>query len=132
MSLELKIKSETLSFEAKYIRRNEKKQLARARKNKSSMYNSLYRHRMDVVRPEARATHLARGFIKETPYKVMEQSNKDAFRWSVIDPSIAKRVQELVWKYKPNRFHNQTKEQVYDSVKKWFETPSKEQPEQQN
>ena len=73
MSVELKIKTKSLASEAKIIRKEERKHLANARwrrdRQKDSgksygTYNLLNIHRTRDVREEARATFLARAFIK--------------------------------------------------------------------
>ncbi len=45
-------------------------------------------HRIDVVRPEARATHLARAFLKEMPYADVEQKAYEFPLTSKIRPLI--------------------------------------------
>lgn len=86
MSVELKIKSKTLAVEAGYIRREERKTLRNARwqaehqeaENSAMSYRQYLRlqdHRTKVLRPEARATHLARAFLKGTPYRQVENKN---------------------------------------------------------
>ena len=53
---------------------------ARARQKKANdpwqnhTRNSLYRHRMDVVRPESRATNIAMGFLNDRQYEDIERS----------------------------------------------------------
>lgn len=83
MSIELKIKAKNLAHESRLIREGEVEQRDRARQLRGKQKNtrlederreSLYLHRIQVVRPEARSTHLARMFLKGTPYKHVERS----------------------------------------------------------
>lgn len=60
----LKIKLKSLAAEAKIIRREEKKG--------GEFREGLYRHRIDVVRHEARHTILAYNFIRGVSYKQTE------------------------------------------------------------
>jgi len=84
MTIELKVKSKTLAQESRYIRKEEVKRrnyiryCKRTKSNKGSVVSAmerhqLYIHRVGVVRPEARATHLARAFIKGQAYGDVEQ-----------------------------------------------------------
>lgn len=100
MSIELKIKAKHLGAEARIIKHEEmklKRRILRAeakQKAASILRNKrtdIADHRKGVLREEARATHLARAFIKGTPYKVVENHSYEA-------PNIA-RVVKLVEKY---------------------------------
>jgi len=51
----------------------------------------LYIHRIQVVRPEARAVHLALGFLRGVPYNTMENKSYDWPNWD--------RVEEIATKY---------------------------------
>lgn len=93
MSVELKIKAITLGYEATQIRRFERKFLKSARTGAQRVkdgdntvdwvegsyrsYRSLNDHRRNVVRPEARATHLARAYLKGQPYAAVEASTRE-------------------------------------------------------
>jgi len=74
----LKIKAKSLAEEARIIRRIERKLKKRNRylreKSRETDYllNSVHEHRVEIIRPVARSTHLARGYIKGTPYKTIE------------------------------------------------------------
>lgn len=117
MSLELKIKSKHLAAEAKIIRREEAKlkrqirsnaayyaedsgndytpeqmekwkRLARERKNSLVSMNT---HRRTKVRTVARSTHLAYGFLRGTPYRVMEnEKTRTVPNWNAIEKMITK------------------------------------------
>lgn len=107
MSVELKIKAKHLAAEVKIIKHEEVKELKRAKAQRDyliasgmkndfnevdykaySKYRSIYLHRKNVVRPEARATHLARAFINGRPYKTVERSVKEQYALSVIVEKI--------------------------------------------
>ncbi len=113
MSIELKIKFLTLGYEAKQIRRFEQK-LKRMRQRKVSVRGfgesqrntpneivpgknpegyrawgnakllSLQHHRRVLVSREARHTHLARMFLKGTPYKAAESDARTTPNWNAI------------------------------------------------
>lgn len=82
MSTYLKVKFKSLAEEAKIIRIEERRVKAHSSYKKECEENEwgeqrrllhgLKSHRKRVVRTEARATHLARGFLKGVAYKAME------------------------------------------------------------
>lgn len=106
MSIELKIKAKTLAEEARIIRLEKKKLKARARKAAKHNYtkhanrqwnqlNLLHVHDINTVRLEARATHLARAYIKDTPYLKVEQSCKQpTYRNTYVIPKAARMIQK--------------------------------------
>lgn len=82
---ELKIKYKMLAAESKFIRLEERKackaanflkwkQKAEAAARKEATWDSLYRHRKDVVRPEARAAYIARAFLVGKAFDQVEKS----------------------------------------------------------
>ena len=74
---------------------------------------SLRNHRVFDVRNEARATNLARAFIKNTPYEKVENKCLDtAYRSQYITP----RVISMLKKYHPSL----KDEQLVSEVKKWY------------
>jgi len=102
MQIALKVKFDSLSAEARIIRKLEnvkRHQAARARKKHGDSYEaghqaeriSLHEHRIMCVRPEARATHLAQGFLRGHPYSAMERVSNTA-------PNFT-RARELVLRY---------------------------------
>lgn len=128
MSLELKIKDKHLGEESRIIKFEERKLKAAARKirvqeffagndeaKKSILearrrkaeagFDSLYRHRIDVVRPECRATHLARAFIKGMPARRVELTSKEM-------PDL-RRILAMV-----NKYHDSTISM--DKVRNWY------------
>ena len=86
MSIELKIKAKHLALEPAIIRKEEeklKKQIKWLQDHQMPYHKefwkltSLISHRKSGVRNEARATHLARAFLKGKPYSSVERSCKD-------------------------------------------------------
>ncbi len=80
----LKVKVKSLAAEAKIIRKEEK------RCKTYSLRNGLYRHRIDVVRYEARHTNLAYGFLRGIDYRKMEPNAKEAPKWDKIRKMVEK------------------------------------------
>lgn len=122
MSYELKIKAKSLAAEARIIREEEiklkrKARYARERQNTKAANHyerqriALYDHRIDIVRWECRATHLARAFMKGYAYQDIERNAR-------IDPwtkgKLIGRVQKLL-----NKYHN--KALTAEDVTAWFE-----------
>lgn len=105
---ELKIKAKSLGAEARIIRQEEARALRIAKKLAKSkhphaaaflekaraQYHSLKDHRMVDVRSEARATNLARGFLRGIPYVRVEQR---VFAFN--QPSQWDKVRAMVRKY---------------------------------
>lgn len=93
-----------------------------------ALRDKLYRHRIDVVRPEARATHLAYGYLRGTPYSWMEHN---AFLTPSEAQVLKSRVTEMVVKYGPRV--SGTKVEVLDHVTaqvgNWFVAPAVDKPE---
>lgn len=115
MSVELKIKTKSLSEESKIIRKEERKLLGMVRWNiaqhretgsndEYQIYNDtsfmtrhrLEKHRKFDVRNESRATHIARAFISAVPYSVIESKVNDM---DSFNKYILPRVVKLVVKY---------------------------------
>lgn len=96
MCVQLKIKQKTLATEAQIIRLERKRLKAQIRKSRNvnkviDTINSLHWHNVDVVRVESRATHLARAFMKKTPYLVAEQGRiegKEYQFWNTVVPKV--------------------------------------------
>jgi hypothetical protein len=82
----LKIKLKSLAAEARIIRAEE-------RKTSEELRHELHLHRVRDVRGEARATHIAYGFIRGTPYGRVEAEG------SAMNIDMWKRVEAMVWKY---------------------------------
>lgn len=109
MSTELKIKSKSLAAEARIIRAEEIKvrNHARARSLVQRPVShlmgtrlSLYEHRTGIVRVEARATFLARAYLKGMSRVQVEQN-------PVTDAQTIKRVKAMVTKYGPRPFNEE-------------------------
>jgi len=123
MSYELKIKAKSHAAEARIIREEEiklkrKARYARERQNipAANHYErqrqSLYDHRIDIVRWECRATHLARAFMKGYAYKDIERNARlDAY----TKGKLMGRVHKLLTKY-------HKKSTTAEDVQNWMET----------
>ena len=127
MSIELKIKSKHLALEPAIIRKEEQKLNKRIKNYKSyhqiakdgdtwsfskdhpDLYNlclkrgSLISHRKWDVRNEARATYLARAYIKGMPYKVVEANNDGKLLAPVMNSLIRMVMKYGKTYYKPDR-----------------------------
>lgn len=80
----LKIKIKSLAAEAKIIRKEEK------RAKSQSIRESLYRHRIDVVRYEARHTNIAYGFLRGRTYAQIEANPKTPPNWDKVRKMVEK------------------------------------------
>ena len=119
MSIELKIKSKHLALEPAIIRKEEQKLKKRINyyemkhqiksgdmfshyKDHPDLFNmwlkrgSLICHRSWNVRNEARATYLARAYLKGMPYKVVEPNVREKL-WAPVMESLVR----MVMKYGP-------------------------------
>lgn len=81
------MKFKSLAAEARLIRLEERRAKA---KRQADLRSSLYHHRIDVVRPAARSTHLAATFLRGTPYKAAEKEPRTAPDWKAIEKMILK------------------------------------------
>lgn len=77
--LHLKVKIKSLAAEAKIIRQEEK------RCYDKKCRESLYLHRIGIVRDEARLSQLAYGFLRGKPRSIIEQSNKWINKAKLLD-----------------------------------------------
>lgn len=128
MSIELKIKEKSLAEEAKIIKLEEAKlknearvlrikehfvsndepfkQTLEARRRKAEAgFDNIYRHRIGVVRPECRATHLARAYIKGLPARQVERH--------AYELPLMNRILAMV-----NKYHS--KEITLKDIKNWY------------
>lgn len=101
--IELKIKANSLAAEARIIRKLEirrRQQAAKRRKLRlpfdvaEAERLRIHEHRIKVVRPEARATHLARAYLSGYEYGRIEKTARTAPWWL--------RMRELVYRYGGN------------------------------
>lgn len=83
----LKIKLKTLAAEAKIIRHQEAKMVGPNWFSKSIKYTN---HRKYVVRPEARATHIAYGLLRGLDYVQIEPSAKTTPDWKAVERMVKK------------------------------------------
>ena len=75
MSIELKIKAKSLAAEARFIRKEEQKLKGHYHRGMAAGYTEeapKHLYTLRDVREEARQTHLARAFLKGTPYRKVE------------------------------------------------------------
>lgn len=74
--IKLKIKAKFLAEEAKIIKKEEQKLLRRIKSYYDDVefrdYADIHLHRMDVVKTESRATHIARTFLAGKPFNTIE------------------------------------------------------------
>jgi len=110
-SLELKIKLKTLAAEAKFIRREELR--LKGNMKRDAYREHLYLHRINVVRREARATHLAYQFLRGIPYEQVENH-----ALPLVRPPRWDRVLTMVQKYGD-------KPLTLDDLKAWREKTAK-------
>lgn len=80
----LKVKIKSLAAEARIIRQETK------RAKSLSIKNGLYRHRIDVVRVEARHTQLAYGFLRGRTYQQIEHKAQVEPNWAKVRKMIEK------------------------------------------
>lgn len=85
----LRIKLKSLMEEARIIRREESK-------TNGPLREELTIHRREVVRDEARHTHLAYGFIRGLTFDQMERTQRSLPDWN--------RVRAMTKKYGPKNF----------------------------
>lgn len=126
MSIKLKIKAKSLAEEAKIIRKEERKlkgqiswlkiqqEFANSRKDREdklySDYFDLHQHRTWDVRNEARATHLARGYLAGRKYSELEfQSDLSFVNWYISPKAVT-----MIKKYGDPDF-------TRDQFKEWTE-----------
>ena len=125
---ELRIKLAHIGMEPSIIRKHERRIKNRIQYWKDKRLNnddevilsyselhSLQHHRRWDVRNEARATHLALGFLSGKSYKVMENKACIHVRRCYIQPKIV----EMVLKYGHTTF---SREEITEQVKDWFKT----------
>lgn len=82
-NIELKIKIKSLADETRTIKSEERKLKADG-KGPGAQFNSIYRHRMDVVRPESRHSLLAYGYLRGRSYKQMEEKCRQDPNWKHV------------------------------------------------
>lgn len=83
----LKVKVKSLAAESRIIRLEERK----AKKcKKGGLRESLYHHRINIVRPTARSSNLAYGFMCGVAYLDMERTCRSAPDWKAVERMITK------------------------------------------
>jgi len=129
MSIKLKIKSKHLALEAGVIRFEEQKLkrqiewLKIHQKDEAKFrgeWESLNSHRRFEVRNEARATYLARAYIKGRKYETIEHEIKDL---GTFNTYILPRVVSMVIRYKLGKIEKYMKpddiKAVREEIKNW-------------
>lgn len=118
----LKVKIKSLAAEAKIIRKETK------RAKLISIKNGLYRHRIDVVRVEARHTHLAYGFLRGKTYQQIEHNAQEAPNWPKVRKMIEKYGTHLApWSLNTERYQEyearvaENKKQLEEVLKRFDE-----------
>jgi len=106
----LKVKSKTLAAESRIIREEERKTFGEFR-------DTLYLHRVNVVRDEARTTHIAITFLKGKKYKTIESSRRPEKEYN-FNYLILKRAAQIIRKYSNTEY---SAEQVEATLKMWVE-----------
>ena len=95
MPTELKVKTKHLAAEARIIKHEERKLKQRQKKSphprRQALRRALREHRIEVVRPHARSTHLAYGFLRGTRYRAIEDDRtRSTPNWPEIERMILK------------------------------------------
>lgn len=119
----LRVKRMELAGETRYIKSQERKWNEKARKARAKLvargqapnstdpgdlYASFRRHRHTVVRPHARAAHLADGFLRGVPYRVMEKEGSSAPVWDYVFQNA--------WSFRGDRTWNE----LVDQFDEWL------------
>lgn len=87
MSVFLKIKLKSLAAEARIIRKQELKTRGPSH---NATRESLYRHRIDVVRRCSRETHLAYGYTRGRAYVQLERTCYSPPDWKAVAAMVKK------------------------------------------
>lgn len=126
----LKIKVKSLAEEARIIKKETKGNYP------SSIKNGLYLHRVNVVRHEARHTHLALGFLKGRSYRQMEPKLTRACEpdWKKVRKMVEKYGSPLLsWDYNTESYRKygerceKSKEEVLARFDQWVQTAQTEE-----
>ena len=143
MVIELKIKSKHLALEPAIIRKEERKLRKQIKHLKQyhqvndditdvtyplhTKWTSLHNHRKWDVRNEARATYLARAYLKGVPYETVERkrTNDHVFRFYILNrvfAMVAKYGEHKVRKYwngKSYDYREEEKKTLMEALEKW-------------
>jgi hypothetical protein len=128
-STELKIKRLSLAAEAriikaeevralggKWVQRDDSPKLTKIRRRgypKLERFTNLHEHRMNVVRVQARAAHLAHGYLRGRPCLMMEGGAR-------TKPAIEVVVENLRT-FGGAQFHTMEKTKLFRAVEDWIE-----------
>lgn len=147
MSIELKIKAKHLALEPAIIRKEECKLLKQIIETKRfhqvndnigdliypfhRKWRELNSHRKWDVRNEARATHLARAYIKGMPYNAVENKRNEEYTFqtyilprvcSMVAKYGSKKIPKEIWEgsFKDRKkISNPEYEQLCKDIKEW-------------
>lgn len=133
----LKVKIKSLAAEAKIIKQETK------RARSVSIKNGLYRHRIDVVRVEARHTQLAYGFLRGRAYHQIEKNACQIPNWAKVRKMVEKYGTHLApWSLNTERYQEyearvaENKKQLEEVLKRFdqwvVEATTKQQEEPLN
>ena len=112
----LKVKLKSLAEEAKIIR----KETQRAKTG--SIKNGLYLHRIHVVRPEARHTHLAYGFLRGKSYEQIERDARVAPNWDKVRKMVSKYgVHQAGYAWGEWKQSQKDKQELLEQFDQWVE-----------
>ena len=113
----LKVKIKSLADEARIIKREIKG------KHSPSIKNGLRLHHINVVRVEARHTHLAYGFLRGREYWQLERKAKEAPDWKKVRRMIEKYGTHCWWHYNEDSYsaYEQRKEESQRHLRETLE-----------
>ena len=127
----LKVKLKSLAEEAKIIRKETERAKLR------SIKHGLYAHRTRVVRPEARYTHLAYGFLRGREYRQMEQKARLAPDWKRVRKMVQKYGSHIVYSYDYDLYRERKEaakkhlDEALERFDKWVEKANEQLQEEE-
>ena len=119
-STELKIKRLSLGLEARLIRQEEKRMKA---KRKRDQLDRLHVHRKGIVRPAARAAHLAHAYLMGRPYSTVEDPERTKSRPAIFSchPSLPAGIVENLRTFGGLQFAKMEKQALITAVAQWVD-----------
>jgi len=140
--LKLKVKAKSLAAEAKIIQREERLahrhfqhnlhysgqqdrphwELDSENQANFNSWNSLREHRVNDVRNESRATHLARAYLKGKPYSSVERKcHNEWHRYYYVRPRVITMICKYGYRAHPRHHgYEELKTEVGKLVDEWF------------
>mgnify|MGYP006969390648 CR=1 FL=1 len=110
----LRVKLKSLATESKIIRQEIEKS------NNPHIKNSLYRHKIDIVRQEARHTHLVYACIKNVPYHKIEPKTHNKPNWDKVEKMV-KRFYNLDYHGMYQQFNTFACVSEHPYIKEWLD-----------